>query len=328
VAAYHLSRHDSFGDYIPPSTSVVMERLFGASSTISTSLVAVMPMPGREIRKVYPAGVASTPTSGFVPAVVCDEFVFVAGQMAHNPGTGLDPRAAVPDHAAWAGIPIRRQTEFLIEHKLKPALEAAGSALGQSIKAQIYLADIADAGLPRGMERALRRYSVRPDGNADQIVRDSGRHHRDQSDCARQRREAQKGGDRGRSPRNGRLWAAPQGRRILAAVWSDGGRQRWPHHRQRCLVLLRQSRARGYTRAAALYRYVEALCHAAGTAMDRLLRAQYFVADVAAFSGIATAWSSRYSTQPHPFLCVQTPSPMPAPGCALIGDCWISIATP
>jgi enamine deaminase RidA (YjgF/YER057c/UK114 family) len=134
-----------FGDYIPPSTSVVMQRLFSATSTISTSLVAVMPEPGREIRKVYPPGVASAPTSGFVPAVVCDESVFAAGQIAHNPGTGLDPRAAVPDHAAWAGIPIRRQTEFLIDYKLKPALETTGSALGQSIKAQIYLADIADA---------------------------------------------------------------------------------------------------------------------------------------------------------------------------------------
>jgi hypothetical protein len=190
----HLSRHDNFGDYIPPSTSVVMQRLFSASSTISTSLVAVMPEPGREIRKVYPPGVASAPTSGFVPAVVCDEFVFVAGQMAHNLGTGLDPRAAVPDHAAWAGIPIRRQAEFLIEHKLKPALETAGSALGQSIKAQP-CGYRRHARLPRCVERALRRHSVRPDGGADQIVCDSGRHYRDQSDCARQRRDAHKRGD-------------------------------------------------------------------------------------------------------------------------------------
>src|SRR6516162_9905731 len=79
-----------------------------------------------------------------VPAVICNEFVFVAGQMAHNPGTGLDPRVIVPDHAAWAGIPIRQQTEFLIVEKLKPALEAAGSSLEQSVKAQIYLAEIAD----------------------------------------------------------------------------------------------------------------------------------------------------------------------------------------
>jgi enamine deaminase RidA (YjgF/YER057c/UK114 family) len=144
VAAYHLARHDAFGDYIAPSTSVVMERCFGDRSTISASLIAIVPQPGYEIRKIHPPGVASAPTSGFVPAVVCNEFVFVAGQMAHNPGTGLDPRAAVPDYAAWAGIPIRQQAEFLIVEKLKPALEAAGSSLEQSIKAQIYLGDIAD----------------------------------------------------------------------------------------------------------------------------------------------------------------------------------------
>src|SRR5256885_9703980 len=64
--------------------------------------------------------------------------------MAHSPGTGLDPRVIVPEHSAWAGIPIRKQTEFLILEKLKPALEAAGSSLERSLKAQIYLADIAE----------------------------------------------------------------------------------------------------------------------------------------------------------------------------------------
>jgi len=100
VAAYHLARHDAFGNYIPPSTSVVMERCFGGRSTISTSLIAVMPEAGYEIHQIHPPGVASAPTSGFVPAVVCNEFVFVAGQMAHNAGTGLDPRVIVPEHAA------------------------------------------------------------------------------------------------------------------------------------------------------------------------------------------------------------------------------------
>jgi hypothetical protein len=82
-------------------------------------LIAVMPEAGYEIRKVHPPGVASAPTSGFVPAVVCNEFVFVAGQMAHNALAGVDPRAIVPEHAAWAGVPIRKQTEFLILEKLE-----------------------------------------------------------------------------------------------------------------------------------------------------------------------------------------------------------------
>jgi len=54
----------TFEDYIPPSTSVVMERCFGGGSTISTSLIAVVPGAGYEINKIYPPGVASTPTSG------------------------------------------------------------------------------------------------------------------------------------------------------------------------------------------------------------------------------------------------------------------------
>jgi hypothetical protein len=123
VAAYHLARHAEFGDYIPPSTSVIMERCFGADTTISSSLVAVVPDAEYEIRKIHPEGVASAPTSGFVPTVVCNEFVFVAGQMAHNPGQGLDPRAHVPEHSAWAGTEIRKQTEFLIREKLAPALK-------------------------------------------------------------------------------------------------------------------------------------------------------------------------------------------------------------
>jgi hypothetical protein len=44
-----------------------MERCFAAQATISTSLIAVMPEAGYEIRKVHPRGVASAPTSGFVP---------------------------------------------------------------------------------------------------------------------------------------------------------------------------------------------------------------------------------------------------------------------
>jgi hypothetical protein len=58
--------------------------------------------------------------------------------------------------------------------------------------------------------------------------------------------------------------------------------------------------------------------------MAKLLRAQYFVADVAVFPGIAMAWSARFGRQPHPFVCVQTPTLMPASGTAVIADFWIS----
>jgi enamine deaminase RidA (YjgF/YER057c/UK114 family) len=160
VAAYHLARHAEFGDYIPPSTSVVMERCFSDDTTISSSLVAVVPGAEYEIRKIHPEGVASAPTSGFVPTVVCNDFVFVAGQMAHNPGQGLDSRAHIPEHSAWAGTETRKQTEFLIREKLKPALDAVGSSLERSLKAQIYLAHVAD--FPDFMDVWTEHFSAIP----------------------------------------------------------------------------------------------------------------------------------------------------------------------
>jgi enamine deaminase RidA (YjgF/YER057c/UK114 family) len=327
VAAYHLSRHAEFGDYIPPSTSVVMERCFAAEATISTSLIAVLPEPGYEIRKFYPPGVASAPTSGFVPAVVCNEFVFVAGQMAHSPGAGLDPRVVVPEHSAWAGIPIRKQTEFLILEKLKPALEAAGSSLERSLKAQIYLADIADA--PDCLDVWNEHYAAIPcavtvvptksfataggiiEINLIALTNDATRE--------RQVVEADIPDMAAHGP------CIKVGEFLLLSGLMAIGRDGHIAGRTVSPGFAGLAHA-GHSQAAVVYDYAEALCRAAGTTMAKLLRAQYFVADIAAFPGIAMAWSARFGRQPHPFVCVQTPTPLPAPGAAIIADFWISTA--
>jgi hypothetical protein len=54
VRAYHLARFAAFGKYIPPSTSMITEGCFGARSTMTTSLVAVLPDPQWEVQGVYP----------------------------------------------------------------------------------------------------------------------------------------------------------------------------------------------------------------------------------------------------------------------------------
>ena len=324
VDPYHLARHAEFGDYIPPSTSVVMERCFAAETNISTSLIAVM--PGHEIHKIYPPGVGSAPSSGFVPAVVCDDFVFVAGQMAHNAGHGLDPRAHVPDHAAWAGSEIRKQTEFIILEKVKPALEAAGSSLEQSLKAQIYLSRVDD--FPDFLDAWDRYYANIPCAvtivptksfaTVGGIIEINLLALTNMATRQKQVIAADIPGMAAYGP------CIPAGELLLPsglmAIGQDGnvvGKTVSPG-----FVALSHA---GYTQAAAIFDYAEALCRIAGTSMANVLRAQYFVSDLTAFTGIAMAWSGKIGAQPHPFVCIQTPPAMPAPGALLIADFWISI---
>lgn len=325
VQSYHLARHAAFGDYIPPSTSVVMERCFAGAATVSTSLIAIE--AGPEIRKIHPPGVASAPTSGFVPAVVCDDFVFVAGQMAHNPGQGLDPRAHLPEHSAWAGTEIRLQTEYLIEHKLKPALAAAGSSLERSVKAQIYLADIADA--PDCLDVWNRHYAgipcavtVVPTKSFATIGGIIEINLIALTDGATRRKEvvaADLPGMAAYGPHikvgefllPSGLMAVDRAGNVVGSLVSPG---------------FEGLAHAGAVQAAAVYDYAEALCTAAGTSLAKVLRAQYFCADIAAFAGVSLAWSARFGPQPHPFVCVETPRPLPAPGMALIADLWISTA--
>src|SRR5437660_6283454 len=324
VAAYHLARHAEFGDYIPPSTSVVMECCFSTDTTISSSLIAVVPGSEYEIYKIHPEGVTSAPTSGFVPTVVCNEFVFVAGQMAHNPGQGLDPRAHVPEHSAWAGTEIRKQTEFLIGEKLRPALEAAGSSLERSVKAQVYLARVED--FPDFLDVWNRHYekipcavTVVPTKSFATVGGIIEINLVAMTNTARRQKEVITADIPGMAAYGPCLrvgeFLLPSG---LMAIGRDGH-----------VVGKAMSRSfdglshAGYSQAAAVYDYAEALCRAAGTAMANTLRAQYFVSDISAFPGIAMAWAQRFGAQPHPFACIQTPPAMPAPGAALIADFWI-----
>src|SRR3954468_16113177 len=68
VDPYHLARRAAFGDYIPPSTSVIMEELLTGGADITTSVLAVMPGQGREPQRVAAPNVTAPVWSGFVPA--------------------------------------------------------------------------------------------------------------------------------------------------------------------------------------------------------------------------------------------------------------------
>ena len=325
VDPYHLARRAAFGDYIPPSTSVIMERCFGAESGISTSLIAVMPGSEYEIRKVYPKDVTASASSGFVPTIICNDLVFVAGQMASGGEHGLDPRAHVPDHTLWGGTEIRKQTEFIIQQRLTPALEAAGSSLERSVKAQVYLGNVADfpdfvdvwSQYYRDIPCALTVVPTKGFGMVGGIIEINLMALTNSAKRDKEVIAADIPGMAAYGP------CVKTGEFLLPSGLMPIRRDGYVSGKTTSQGFPGLSHA-GYTQAAAVHDYAETLCEAAGTSLAKVLRAQYFVSDLTAFPGIAMAWASRFGARPLPFACVQTPSAMPAPGMALIADFWIS----
>jgi enamine deaminase RidA (YjgF/YER057c/UK114 family) len=135
VSAYHLARFAEFGSYIPPSTSIITERCFTARTNTHTSMIAIVPSPDWTIEKITLPGQPIS-ASGYNPAVVANDFVFVAG----NTGATSDPKVFVPPTRNWGGeTAFRRQVHYVIKERLEPSLKAAGSALEHSLKAQAFI---------------------------------------------------------------------------------------------------------------------------------------------------------------------------------------------
>jgi hypothetical protein len=123
VSAYHLARFAEFGSYIPPSTSIIMERCFTARTNIHTSMIAVVPGQGYDVDKFTLPGQAIS-ASGYNPAVAANDFVFVAGNMAFRPDGTLDPKVYVGPTRNWGGeTAFRRQVHYVITDRLEPSRE-------------------------------------------------------------------------------------------------------------------------------------------------------------------------------------------------------------
>lgn len=323
VRAYHLARFAAFGKYVPPSTSIIIDRCFGARSSISTSLVAVMLDEQWEIQGVYPENSGVSALSGYAPAVVCNDFVFAAGQMANSTAIVNSLADSVP-HRLWGSpLPIRTQAELALD-QLATTLKAGGSSLANCVKAQVHIAginnfpDFLDVWSARFRDTPCALTVVPAKGFAtvegiieiNLVALKNG---------ARRKKEVltvdmPAMASFGPCIRAGEL-VFPSG---LMAVQRDGSVAGTDEAADFDGLSLS-----GQRQAASLYDYAEAVCKVAGTTMRNAVRAHYWVTDIRDFPGIAMEWASRYGTAPHPFACVVSPAPMPAHGATVMADFWI-----
>jgi enamine deaminase RidA (YjgF/YER057c/UK114 family) len=327
VNPYQRARKSILGDYVPPSTSVLMDELSVVGANMDVSLLAVLPGEGREPKPARAEGVPVPQHSGFIPSLMSGDYVFVAGQMPNNDAmTGLAPAAYRAPNAVWNGTDIRLQTEFLITSRLKPALEAGGSSLQNAIKAQVYLTNIQD--LPEFLDVwnshfgennpcALTVVATKGLALLESIieinifgVRDAGKVKKEviahkASQHMRLGPAAVRAGDL--LCLSG-LFPADENGAVPAALASGG---------------LRHYGAPAQHQMRAILDAAADICKQAGTSLENVVRAHHFVSDLALLYPALRMWQQRLGDMPIPFGAVRPPTPFPIPGCDIILDLWV-----
>ena len=189
VHAYHLARFAEFGSYIPPSTSIIMERCFTARTNIHTSMLAIVPAQGWTIEKITLPGQAIS-ASGYNPAVVVNDFVFVAGNQAlRRERRSRARRGGSAD--AQLGRPERLPPAGALRDQGAARAFAQGRRIGARAQPQGAGLYPRRQQLPRfhgRMVAVFPRHPMRGDAGAGEGLFQHREHARDQSDRAQERR--------------------------------------------------------------------------------------------------------------------------------------------
>jgi len=321
VRAYHLARFAAFGKYVPPSTSMITEGCFGARSTMTTSLVAVLPDPQWELKAIYPKDAAFFAYSGYAPAVVANDFVFAAGAGPEAKDVLSTDKPEGPHYLWSTELPIRRQAQSALK-KIESTLSAAGTSLANCLKAQVHIAG--EENFPDFLD--VWNEQVGPSPAALTLTPTKGFSAREiilsinyilLKDGAQRKKEIVRADIpqmAAYSPavRAGELVLSPG----LLPMTRDGavaGLLQGDNFPGLCL--------RSQLQADTIYQHAEAIARAAGTSMSNVVRIDYRLTDIREFPGVALAWTGRYGNAPHPFACVVTPK-LPAPGATVMADFW------
>jgi enamine deaminase RidA (YjgF/YER057c/UK114 family) len=124
VPPYQAARKQAFeGRQVAPSTSVVVSNV---ASQVDLQVIAATSQSGYVPAEVH-TGLNRPDTSGYAPALRVGDLIFVAGQLARD-GAGK-----------LAAHGVEAETRYIIQERLLPALQAAGSGLDLILKAQVYV---------------------------------------------------------------------------------------------------------------------------------------------------------------------------------------------
>jgi enamine deaminase RidA (YjgF/YER057c/UK114 family) len=321
VPAYHEVRRDFFAGHVPPSTSNLHQKFLLAGQDMEVQLMAAVPARGFEVAQHRPKSLPVHATSGYSPVLTCGDYVFVAGQTAEALKTGegpIDPAARMPAGHLWKGTPIKLETEFVIERKLKPALAAVGNKLAEVVKAQVYLRDIGDA--PAFNEVWAKHFGKAPPAttiittSTPGFICEVGRIEINTLSVRRGGRTRKQVIDAGvPTAYAGHVQAIRAGDLLflsgLMAV-DEGG------------ALAGGSAVQG--QMDVMLAHAERICRKAGTSLANVVRAQQFHANLADFQAAWQAWDRHLPGRHLPFSAIEVPA-LAVPGAVVMLDLWIYV---
>jgi enamine deaminase RidA (YjgF/YER057c/UK114 family) len=330
VPPYHEVRREFFAGHVPPSTSNLHQKFLLAGQDMEVQLMAVVPARGLDVVQHRPKNLPVHATSSYSPVLTCGDYVFVAGQTAEALKTEegpIDPAARMPAGHLWKGTPIKLETEFVIERKLKPALATVDNTLAEVVKAQIYLRDLGDA--PAFNEVWAKHFGRTPPATTiittatPGFICEDGRIEINTLSVRRGSRTRKQVVDAGvPTVYAGHVQAIRAGDLLflsgLMAVDADGALARAaridPHRPHFGSAAQLQMEI--------MLDYAQRICRKAGTSLANVVRAQQFHTSLADFHAAWQAWERHLPGGSLPFSAIEVPA-LSVPGAVVMLDLWI-----
>jgi enamine deaminase RidA (YjgF/YER057c/UK114 family) len=235
----------------------------------------------------------------------------------------------MPAGHLWKGTPIKLETEFVIERKLKPALASVGNTLAEVVKAQIYLRDVND--IPAFNEVWAKHFPEAPPATTiittatPGFICEAGRIEINTISVRRGGRTRKQVIDAGvPTVYAGHVQAIRAGDLLflsgLMAVDADGALARaaridprQPHFGS--AVQLQMD---------AMLEQAQRICRKAGTSLPNIARAQQFHTSLVDFHAAWQVWERHLPGRHLPFSAIEVPA-LSVPGAVVMLDLWIYV---
>jgi enamine deaminase RidA (YjgF/YER057c/UK114 family) len=331
VPPYQQVRREHLRGRIPPSTSIAQQSLLLPGADMNIQALGVIPRKGFEVTHLKHEQLAGRPTSGYSPAVTVGDFIFIPGITSLAVGNeprrnGVAAAALMTEGAQWAGLPIKLETEFIIQQRMVQSLALAGASLNDVVHAQVYLTDredysafneawtrhfaksppsldiipcIAHGLAPYDGKIEINVLATKPGSAAQKRAIDAG-----VPTAFRHQPQAVKAGDL--LFMSGLM--AFDGKGLAPATAAD---PRQPHFS-----------SSAEAQAEFIIGNIAKLCEAAGTSLSNIVRVLQFHTDIREFHAVYKVWERRLGGRPVPFSAVEVPAPLPVPGATVLIEAW------